>query len=938
VCAGTGLLGSAVQAWSGPEQTESTIVSQDLTLSGVDFFLGESDGPVRKDDGLSLTLPASGVYTSPVILAPMSFTDLGCLVEGDFPPGTSLFLEVRSSPQREGNWWTDWEPIEEEDDLPGTPYGQFACELYFVPQRDGVHQRFQYRISFSAVRPEVLPEVSEVTFNFIDARDGPSTSEILSRKGLKEPVSSVEQPPVIDREEWGCPEGGASPRWPPEYARVTHVVVHHTATPNDDEDWAARVRAIWYYHANTRGWGDVGYNFLIDPLGNVYEGRAGSGDDFSADVVGGHAKNYNFGTMGIGNMGTYSSAPVPAPLQTTLEALIAWKASQRGIDPLGRSFNSYKVYDHIAGHRDVGQTTCPGAVLYSLLPTIRQNVQLRLLQQEEAIVVDELDPEFFRSDAYWHDSCGRQDHGFWTHTTTDPDLSANWGIWRPNLPIGGWYEVFAYVPSCAGDELPEYTESAHYRVYYQGGGSTVVVNQDEEQGRWVSLGTYAFFAGTTGYVYLDDIADDHWHSLWYDSMRWVLRAPSSEPPPAPTLLDPGEGDWLADRQVTFSWTIPPTATVDDIQLVVAESPDLTDRVVDITLGPVEERIVSLPSDYPALYWSVRAHNSNGYGPYAPVRRFGVDKAPPVSTIVGLYKSLTGVYFLMWRGEDAGSGVASYTLQVRYGESDPWQDLWVDVPWTSGVVEIVPGMVQYFRVHARDNLGHEEAPHGGDGDISSDQVTLLEWGWYYPLVLNQEEMVVPTRPPTSAPTPSFTPRPTDPLTPTPVTVGTQTATPPEIGPGPTGTPTPAPTVNPTMTALPATAQPTRLPSPTAVGTPGGFSDLPDLRVVALHSSQDSPFDCDRPPGVAIMIRNDGDTLAGSFYLVLEGKGVEDCRWRFDSLNPGEQVERICPTILLNTTITATVDLENLVVEADEDNNVLVAPINVLVLPTCTPEPQ
>ncbi len=913
------------------------ILSRDLYLSGSDFAAGESTGPLRKDAGLSLTLPASAVYTSPVILAPMPFSDLGCLLEGTFPPGSALFLEVRSSPDETGDRWTAWEPIEEEDDLPGTAYGEFACELYFVPQRDGVHRRFRYRLSVMAASGGDLPSLDRVTFNFIDARAGPTTAEIMSKQGPKEAVSAVERPAVISREEWGCPEGEESPRWPPEYARVTHVIVHHTATPNDDTDWAARVRAIWYYHANTRGWGDIGYNFVIDPLGNVYEGRAGSGEEFDLDVVGGHAKNYNYGTMGIGNLGTYSNDLPPAPLQESLEALIAWKASRRGIDPLGSSFNSHKVYDHIAGHRDVGQTSCPGDALDSLLPTVRQNVLTRLLQQEETTVVDELDPEFARSEAYWHDGCGREGHSWWTHTTTDPALSANWGIWRPDLPLGGRYEVFAYIPSCSEEGLPEYTESAHYKVYYRGGGSTIVVNQKEEQGRWVSLGTYEFYAGTSGYLYLDDIADDHWRSLWYDAVRWVLREPSAEPPPSPLLQSPTEGVWLESRRITFSWTIPATATVDLVNLVVARNADLSSPLVDIVVDPETPEAVTLPEDAPVLYWSVRAHNGNGYGEFAPVRSFGVDTAPPVSTIQGLYRSVNGTHFLLWVGQDAGSGVAAYTVQMRRGQEGPWEDLWVDLPWTSGVVDLPEGVV-YFRVHARDLVGHREAPHGGDGDLSSEEVSLLEWGWFYPLVLRREEMVIPTRPPTRTPRPSPTLTATPLPTPTP-TAGGVTPLPgpptetPAIGPAPTATATETPRPVPTETpAVPPTV--TRLPSPTPAGT---ASALPDLEVVALHSSQDSPFDCGRPAGIAVTVRNGGAAAAGPFLLQLEGEGAEDCRWRLKALPPGGEVEQVCPTIVLNTVITATVDVEGQVAEADEMNNVLVRPLSVLVLPTCTPTP-
>lgn len=914
------LLVSSGQARTGRPQSKTGVLAEELSWSGGDFSDGQSKGPLSKDPaGLVLTLPSTGVYTSPAILAPIPFSDLGCSWEADLPDGAALRLELRSSPDREGDRWSSWVLIEEDPELPPMAWNQYAGELFFVPQQDGVHQRFQYRLSFSSLPTESSPMLRRLSCTLIDARAGPSTSEILDQKGRSE-VSGLEQPPLISRGEWGCPEGQESPRWPPEYERVTHVIVHHTATPNDDVNWAARVRAIWYYHANTRGWGDIGYNYVIDPLGNVYEGRAGG-----EDVVGGHARSYNPGTMGVGCLGTYTSAPVPAPLQETLEALIAWKASQRGIDPLGRSFNNHKVYAHISGHRDVGQTTCPGNVLYALLPAIRQNVLTRLLQQEDTIVVDEQGPDFDKSAAYWHEGCaGYAEHCWWTHTVTNPTLSTNWGIWRPTLPVGGWYEVFAYIPSCSGTDLPEYTETARYRVYYRGGGSIVIINQKVEQGRWVSLGTYPFYGGTTGHVYLDDIADDHWRSLWYDAVRWVLRGTSADPPPALLLQAPIDGSWIGERQVLLSWQIPPTATLYGLNLAVSTRPDLGAPLLDTNLPIVDQYLLNLAGDYPALYWSVRGQNANGYGPFAPVRRFGVDTLPPTSSIVGLYQSQTGTYYLMWQGQDSGNGVACYTVQVRDGPTGSWRDLWVDVPWTSSVVEIPPEGIRYFRVHARDLLGHQETPHEGDGDISSEDITFLSWGWYQPLVI--KNWTGPTRQPN-------TPRPTTSL-PAPSPTSTAPVKPP---------PTPGATGNAPLTVLPSeTPAPppmsTRVSSPTPDGRQGQAQSRPDLQVVRIYSSQDSPFDCGRPSGIAVEICNAGSVASGPFDLELTGEGIAGCRWHLEDLPSGMHIEQICPQIVLNTVIHTVVDVGNTVEESAEDNNRRSETINVLVLPTCTPRPD
>jgi len=182
--------------------------------------------------------------------------------------------------------------------------------------------------------------------------------------------AAVAKPPVVSRTGWGCPDGQSSPSWPPEYHAVTHIIIHHTATPNTDTDWPARVRQIWYYHTNTKGWGDIGYNYLIDPNGVIYEGRAG-GDD----VIAGHAYGHNVGTMGVAFLGTFSTVEPTSAALASAESLLAWKCDQRNMDPLGSGTDyAGTYYDYIAGHRDVSATECPGDRLYNLLPTIRQNV------------------------------------------------------------------------------------------------------------------------------------------------------------------------------------------------------------------------------------------------------------------------------------------------------------------------------------------------------------------------------------------------------------------------------------------------------------------------------------------------------------------------------------------------------------------------------------
>lgn len=180
------------------------------------------------------------------------------------------------------------------------------------------------------------------------------------------------KPAVVSRQEWGCPTGANSPDWTPQYTTVTHLIVHHTATPNDDPDWKARVRSIWNFHAITRDGKDIAYNYLIDPDGVIYEGRAG-GDN----VIGRHATGANKNSMGVALIGNFDQDLLPTEeALDSLIKLLAWKAEQAGIDPTGSSHHSEvgRVLPNVCGHRDVGATACPGRKLYALLPRLRIDV------------------------------------------------------------------------------------------------------------------------------------------------------------------------------------------------------------------------------------------------------------------------------------------------------------------------------------------------------------------------------------------------------------------------------------------------------------------------------------------------------------------------------------------------------------------------------------
>ena len=189
---------------------------------------------------------------------------------------------------------------------------------------------------------------------------------------------------VTTRAEWGANASYMS--WDPEYARAGHVVVHHTAGTNSYSagQSASIVRGIYYYHAVTLDWGDIGYNFLVDKFGTVFEGRSGSVAAPAGKMsIGAHARGVNTGTMGISMMGDYSAVSPSDAQLSSVGKMAGWFLKRAGISDVtgwaGLHVWTTERYQagstismpRILGHRDVGYTTCPGNVGYSKLDTIR---------------------------------------------------------------------------------------------------------------------------------------------------------------------------------------------------------------------------------------------------------------------------------------------------------------------------------------------------------------------------------------------------------------------------------------------------------------------------------------------------------------------------------------------------------------------------------------
>lgn len=168
------------------------------------------------------------------------------------------------------------------------------------------------------------------------------------------------------------------------------IVIHHTAdtaTFGDKGDVIAYMHKTYKFHAFTRGWWDIGYNFLIDPFGNIYEGRAGG-----EDVVATHAAWNNSPSIGIALMGNFEVQNPTDKQKAALVKLLTALSAKYNIDPEGKvSYHRTSKVDPyletrvdyaIAGHTDAGFTACPGEHLYELLPSIRTQVKKNLFNYQ----------------------------------------------------------------------------------------------------------------------------------------------------------------------------------------------------------------------------------------------------------------------------------------------------------------------------------------------------------------------------------------------------------------------------------------------------------------------------------------------------------------------------------------------------------------------------
>ncbi|MDI2132248.1 peptidoglycan recognition protein family protein [Yinghuangia seranimata] len=340
---------------------------------------------LRGADTAAARTPVAGPGRTAVLTAPSATAPFALLGVSWDDPAVHPFLAVTvRTKSRSG--WGPWRPLR----LDGDSAGQYAedaarsaaargaSEPLWVGRSDGV----QARVS---VLGGELP--AGLRLELVDPGRSAADAAVPRGPGPVVPGDDtpVARPVIVSRAEWGADESLRDRDF--KYTNTVKVMfVHHTADSNEFTcaDSPAVLRSIYRYHVKTNGWADIGYNFLVDRCGTIYEGRAGGVDQ---PVKGAHTLGFNTDTAAVAAMGTYSDTPAPDALIDGLARVIAWKLSLYGRDPLGQdqltsgdSGSRFPAgtnvrFNVVSGHRDAFATECPGQRLYDDLSRLRRGAQ-----------------------------------------------------------------------------------------------------------------------------------------------------------------------------------------------------------------------------------------------------------------------------------------------------------------------------------------------------------------------------------------------------------------------------------------------------------------------------------------------------------------------------------------------------------------------------------
>ncbi len=750
-------------SWPKTESTAAAPIMASITWQGEDFAQGGGLDTAVSPTGLTMNdMAFTAVYTSDPIQTPINFNALVTSWEADLPADTSLAILLRT---RKGSGeWSEWFHLDSHADLVEEDDHESLSDMITVPEADETHDTIQFSVSFGRFNTLIAPELNRISFTFIDTTAGLTSAELLARQqaldaatGSKPDGSSYPRPTVVSRAVW-CTSVDCNYTAGLEYRDASHLVVHHTVSSNTSSDWAATVRAIWAFHTypasstctSCRGWGDIGYNYLIDQNGVIYEGHLNE-DYENLDVVGTHAASANSGSMGASLIGTFTAVDYPGlpgiappePMKASLVKLLSWKADQRDINV----YNSDPTLPNVTGgrpnlmgHRDAyGTTDCPGDQVHVLLPWLRDQVAANIGLVDPYTYVDELSGQFTRSSATWLEGaneCGHNGHSYYTFSTTNPASSENWGIWRPDVAEFGYYRLEMYAPYCftgTGE-----TDGATYAVFHYNGMNQITLSHEQGIGQWNHLGNFVLGSQADEYIYLDDlVTTDNGQGVWFDGLRFV-RLP--DPVDSVMVLQPSAEEWANDTQIALQWQLVSLNAAESVKIEVGTDPGLTNILLTETWDTaVSSHTFNYTGNATPLFWRVtvvfRQADNSLNTVLSPISLINIDREPPTSALTAVYKIPSKQYLLYWTGSDTLSGVASYTIDYRVVGSTTWANLQTNISQTFSPFNPPDPAQQYeFRLRATDVAGNTQPPETPADSLGTQQAIELSHAIMLPIVV------------------------------------------------------------------------------------------------------------------------------------------------------------------------------------------------------------
>ncbi|MBT2489970.1 FG-GAP repeat protein [Streptomyces sp. ISL-96] len=356
----------------------TSLVAGSLGLVGPAAFAApQATAPAKSGTLRTLAVPAG---SDPAVraLAPRTtrpFSLLGLTWDDPYAQlgGTA---EVRTRDSRTGTW-SGWRALDTDVRTPesGPEHAKPGLRAGTQPLWTGPSDGVQLRASGKRALPDGL------RVELVDPEGAATATTPTASASTSAAPTAAAQPPVTSRAGWGADEsivGG-----PPTYTTDTKALfVHHTAGTNNYTcaESASLIRGIFTYHVKSQGWNDIGYHFLVDKCGTVFEGRAGGIDK---PVQGAHTYGFNTDTSSISVLGDYNTATATPAVRESVAKVAAWKLGLYGHNPTstvtltaGADNGKYTagqkvVMDRISGHRDGYPTECPGSNLYADLPAIR---------------------------------------------------------------------------------------------------------------------------------------------------------------------------------------------------------------------------------------------------------------------------------------------------------------------------------------------------------------------------------------------------------------------------------------------------------------------------------------------------------------------------------------------------------------------------------------